>query len=499
VGPAPAVRAPVVVPMVAQWASVNPLYATDAYGQAVVRLAYPSLWWPGPHHRGLADLARAIRLARDGQEATILLRRGRRWSDGRPITAVDVAVTLRAMADGRDHSPYGPLLSAVAFVRAVSRYTVQVGLRAPDPTLWQVLPYLPIAPGWLVGPWIGHPRALQAALARPVVSGGPFWVKTFQPTAQEVVLVPAATWPVPLSRPHRLVLRYENTSQDAWQAFLHGDLSLTGVPQEDVGEARSLSARLGFHLVRVRGSAYLVVAFNLLSPVWRSAALRRAAVEALPAAILGAPGAYPPPWPGSPPLAWPAPRPREALGLLDALGWKATGSQALRQKGGKLLSLTLVTVGGVDAWTQRVHALAASLRRVGILVKVRVLKFRSLVTLLTSPQPLPSWVDAYALAISPDPFSGAGSLWAGPAAYPPRGPDAGRYRDPTVMRLLEKGWHMPAKARRTVASSLARALAQDPPFLACAPQTSDIAVWPSAWTFYRDLGVALGWGPQVWP
>jgi peptide/nickel transport system substrate-binding protein len=84
--------------------------------------------------------------------------RDARWSDGRPVTAADVAAALRAQLSAGAHNPLAPWLSAIDSVVVMTPEVIEVQLRRPRPDLLKLF---------------AQPE--MAILARrPIIGTGPF-------------------------------------------------------------------------------------------------------------------------------------------------------------------------------------------------------------------------------------------------------------------------------------------------------------------------------------
>jgi peptide/nickel transport system substrate-binding protein len=109
-------------------------------------LLFDTLTWPDSTGTQLPWLASSYRRSEDGLVWSLDLRDAR-WSDGRPVTAADVAFTYEYYTSRR----FTPLLTGVpregAQVRVTGERSVEFRLPAPDATfLQQTLGTMPIAP-----------------------------------------------------------------------------------------------------------------------------------------------------------------------------------------------------------------------------------------------------------------------------------------------------------------------------------------------------------------
>ena len=96
---------------------------------------YDTLLMPTDDGQGVKPgLATEWKVADDGMSVTLKLRQGTKFSDGSPITAADVAWSLKRAATP-DNGIWGFLVSAITDVTAVDDGTITIKLNRPDPSI----------------------------------------------------------------------------------------------------------------------------------------------------------------------------------------------------------------------------------------------------------------------------------------------------------------------------------------------------------------------------
>ncbi|MDQ3435359.1 MAG: ABC transporter substrate-binding protein [Actinomycetota bacterium] len=141
---------------------------TFEVGYELMTLVYDTLLWRGGGGAPEPWLARRSRNSEAGTRVTVLLRKGARWHDGRPLTARDVKFSYDLYAR-RYHPRFTPQLEAIESTEAVDELTVAFNLKHPSPGLDQVLADVPILPRHL---WEGlEPGRTPRGLA---VGSGPY-------------------------------------------------------------------------------------------------------------------------------------------------------------------------------------------------------------------------------------------------------------------------------------------------------------------------------------
>lgn len=79
-------------------------------------------------------------LAKDGKSVTWKLKRGIKWSDGKPFTAADVVFTYKYISNPAVAATTSGIYKDVQSVEAINDYTVKINFRAPNPA-WS-LPFI---------------------------------------------------------------------------------------------------------------------------------------------------------------------------------------------------------------------------------------------------------------------------------------------------------------------------------------------------------------------
>ena len=218
-------------------------------------------------------------MSRGGRRATIRLRPGVRWHDGRPLTARDVAFTFRRFR-ARPHPRFTPQLAAVASVRATDRTTVVVELRHASLGFRdQPLADVPILPRHL---WRGVPREELAPAGLPVGSG-PYRLVEHRPGAGYRFRANRRYF---RGRPSvaRIDVRVIEGAGETFSAFERRAVDVVPAPLPERERARLDD--LGVEIARGPSYAGTVLMFNLRRPPLDRLEVRRAIAAALDPARL---------------------------------------------------------------------------------------------------------------------------------------------------------------------------------------------------------------------
>jgi peptide/nickel transport system substrate-binding protein len=370
--------------------SANPLVTIHPLSRQVQRYAlfvtlarYDSALAPIPY------LARRWSWSADRRTLTLELETGLRWHDGAPTTARDVVFTLDAARDPATGYPRYADLASIAEVTAANDSTVRVTFVSAPPAFPAVFCELPVLPAHLLG---SVPRAdmRRASFNHAPVGNGPFRFRS-RDAGQRWVFERAPDFPPSLGGPariERLVVAVVDEPTTKYAGLVSGELDVAGISPTMASLAASDS------MIRVVSYPVLfanAIVFNAARPPFDDARVRRAVDAALDrrriidAALAGfaAPAAGPVP-PDNPLAIEAEPRAAPALAdsLLDAAGWRP-GPRGTRQRAGRELAFTLLTVGSGDNAVEQL--VQADLREHGIRMEIRQLELGAFLAQARAP------------------------------------------------------------------------------------------------------------------
>jgi peptide/nickel transport system substrate-binding protein len=157
--------------------TLNPFDLNSFTDLGMARLLFPYLVEYAPNGQVVPSLATKWTASSDGKRLTFALRTGTTWSDGKPLTAIDVAYSFKLYLkyESSIGFPIGTALPGMVSVDATGPTTVVINYdeRLQDPL--EDLAMLPILPQQV---WSHHDSSMHALEAygnsTPFVSGGPF-------------------------------------------------------------------------------------------------------------------------------------------------------------------------------------------------------------------------------------------------------------------------------------------------------------------------------------
>jgi peptide/nickel transport system substrate-binding protein len=283
--------------------SISPLTARTEVDRDLVALIFSGLMRNGPDGTLVPDLARSWTVDPTGAIWTFELRADARWQDGVPVTAEDVAFTIRTLQDPSYAGPAAGSWQDVT-VRTVGAGTVVFTLSTPLGGFLQATTQ-PIAPAHLLAN-VPIDRLADDPFGRRPVGSGPFTLVSLDSAAAELspaaISMPIETpstgaspnapdalaTPAPTIRPRVAVpylagieFRFFDDPDALADAYRGGTLdAASGLSPAVIGD---LASATGSRILRYPGSTLTAVLFNLRpgQHAFASAALRTALLEAI--------------------------------------------------------------------------------------------------------------------------------------------------------------------------------------------------------------------------
>jgi peptide/nickel transport system substrate-binding protein len=430
--------------------SLSLIGKTDTTSEAVAHLVTDSLFQYDATLRLVPRLAASWKVSADGREVTFRLRDGIRWQDGTPVTARDVAFTIRKVREpATEARSYLAAFQDVQDLEVLDPHALRVRYKAPYADFLDAWT-LPILPEHLAG---REPDLLTSEYARRPVGCGPFRIAAAEPGQRLVLEANRDYWDTPATI-NRLEFHVLPDERTAYRALLRGDLDLLAVSPDTWRDASRSpeAARLGRLMYSRLNVWYVAWNQDGSNPFFTEAPVRRAMVLTLDRGAmidrvlsgLGRPGVttYHPdsPWCDPSVKPWPF-DPAEASRLLDAAGWTRDG-EGVRRRGGSKFSFTLLIPAGTQEMTDRIAAwMQQSLASVGVEMGIEKLEWKTFLERRRSHR-FEASMAALQLTPTPDQFElyhstsrSGGMNFMGLA-------------DPEVDRLLEEGRRTFDQARR---------------------------------------------------
>lgn len=443
---------PLVIALPGAWSGVNELVAggsradQDVRDQLLLHLFEEQPDFADGPPTFAPSLAESVEWSGDRLRATVRLREDATWSDGRPVSADDVAWTWRAQTHPAVGWRYRQSKERIESVDAADPSTVVFSFRTAYIGQMTDLNEGAILPRHVWGRlpferWREEPDWFT----RHLVTSGPFRLAEWIP-GERIVLAPspacrATPSPHPAACPAlaRVVFRVVPDAAARIAQLEAGALDyVANVTPED---AARLAGRPDLAVERFWHRRYDYLAWNLGREPLSDPGVRRALTLAIDRQALvdtlwhgfARIAASPVPtgvWAAHPELEpWPY-DPAAARLLLDRRGWRDDDGDGVRERRGRRLSFELMANGDNRQRADAAVMIQAQLARVGVEARVRTLDFHALVDRLDAHD-FDAALGAWGIDTSLD-------LWyAFHSAAITDGYNSGGYSDPEVDRLIE--------------------------------------------------------------
>ena len=308
---------------------------------------------------------------------TFTLRNDVTWHDGAPLTADDVLFTLRAIQ--RRGFAGDPSISAIwrdILIDKVGERSIRCKLTAPFAPFLSLATF-PILPAHLLGDLPPEQWAGAAYSVKPIGTG-PY--RLAEINGEHALLEANRHYFGGQPFVDSIELRFFPTLQAMRSALNRGDIQ--GLGFLGTSDLSQINLPRGFTRHTLPLDSAVQLAFNMRSDPLADQGLRRALAEGLDknelikralntqVSLLDTP-ILPGWWAASPKIAWYPPDPQRAGDALTSLGY-TVGSDGIRVRAGKPLTLPLITSGEADR-VAVANEIARQWGQLGVRVEVQTL------------------------------------------------------------------------------------------------------------------------------
>jgi peptide/nickel transport system substrate-binding protein len=173
----------------------SPLAPALGANQQVMSMIYQSLMVVDPELRLVPRLAAEVDVAPNATSFTFHLRKGLKWSDGKPFSSADVLFTHQLLADPKSTSAVAGYYRGVASMTAPDADTFVITTGTPNYGILAQVGVMPILPRHVLGAVPVDRVAGDPFFANPTVGLGPFQFVTYR-TGRYVELKANPNFPV---------------------------------------------------------------------------------------------------------------------------------------------------------------------------------------------------------------------------------------------------------------------------------------------------------------
>jgi len=434
--------------------NLDPRFATDANSSRIGGLIYNSLLRADARGQLKMELAEYWQMI-DPQTYVFDLRRDIKFHDGRPLAARDVRYTYESILDPRNRSPKRGMLKPLAAVEEISEHRVRFRLSAP---------HAPFIEQFTLG-IVPHSQSSSSRPGVPPAGSGPFVFLSAEPGETVVLKSNRSYWQGTPGIPGIVfrivpdamvrVLEFKNGSID----FLQNDIEPDMLPWLKKNTDASVEAR--------QGTTFQYIGINLSHPILRHRKVRHAIALAIDRERiihhllkdLGTPATgllSPLNWAYEGAVESWAHDPKRAMRLLDEAGFADPDGDGPRRR----FKLSFKTTN-IDLRRRIAEAFKEQLQGVGIELEIRGYE----------------WGTFYS-DVKKGNFHLFSLAWVGitdPDIYyqvfhsnsvPPEGDNRGRYANPRLDALLERGRSAVDRTeRRVLYGEVQKIVARELPYI----------------------------------
>lgn len=367
--------------------SLNPYTAIQTVSRIVRSQTLEGLWGVNPDGEYTAVLAASVPtvanggVSRDGKTVTVRLKPGLKWQDGHPVTSADVKFTWQVVMDDVNPVSSRSGYDEIEAIDTPNETTAVIRFKrpyAPYLTLFSASIGHAILPAHLFG---GKTDISKAEFNRKPEGTGPFMVQEWR-SASNVTMVRNPNYREP-GKPYldRIIFKFVPSREVATAELTSGSVDAMWNLIEN--QIPQLEKTPGVKLLVSPSPDLEYLGMNLNDPadlskphpILGDIKVRQAISLAIDKKVLVnkllfgraqvATSAIPLGWASDktiPPAEY---NPDKAKALLEEAGWKV-GSDGIRAKGGKRLSIKIMTTSGAQLRLLAEQVLQEQLRVVGI-------------------------------------------------------------------------------------------------------------------------------------
>ena len=425
--------------------SLNPVLPESGISADINRLIYGSLTQYNSRRQLVGDLATDWQVSSDGRSYTFHLRHGVKWHDGVPFTAADVAFTITAIQTPDTRSPLANSWQDVR-VDIKDDYTVIFKLPTPlasflDSTTMGIVPRHSLET-------VEPSQLRDNAFNQRPIGTGPFKIKTFAPSADEVILEANDDYYAGRPKLDGFSFKFYSTADDAIDAYRQHQVS--GIGRIDMSTASAIAKLDDLNQYAYAMPEETVLFFNNNDAVLKDKQLRQVLSRAVNRRSVIDQAVGDQGLPASQPLlpgqigysnkyAPASMSAADAAAALDALGWKVqVGSKAsagskTRAKDGVSLKFTLVTLSGGEL-EKAADELKKQYAAIGVELTVKTMDLDQLQQSYLRPRNFQLVLYGVNVGVDPDVYA----YWHSSQAKDP-GVNISGYQSADADRALESG------------------------------------------------------------
>jgi peptide/nickel transport system substrate-binding protein len=443
-----------------------PLLASDSASHNIAGMVYNGLVKYDKDMNITGDLAESWDISEKGLVITFHLRKGVKWHDGQPFTAVDVLYTYQITVDPQTPTAYAEDFKMVKKAEVLDDYTFRVTYGKP---------FAPALISWSSSILPRHllwgKDITKSPLTRRPIGTGPYKFKEWV-AGQKIVLVSNPDY---FERRPYIDGRITRIIPDTATMFLElraQNLGMMGLtPLQYTRQTENNLFRKNFNKYRYLNFAYTYLGYNLKNPLFTDKRVRQAISSAInkdeivSGVLLGlgkpATGPYKPgTWAYNDKVKIYNYNPQKARELLREAGWVKLNKEGILEKDGKPFVFEIITNQGNETRQKCAEIIQRQLAEVGIKVKIRILEWSAFVTDFINKRKFDSVIMGWTIPLDPDAYD----VWHSSKTKPEE-LNFVSYNNPEADKMLEKARStFDQKERKKCYDRFQEILAEDQPY-----------------------------------
>lgn len=455
-----------VIASIAEPSNLIPFLATDTASASVSSLLFNGLVKYDKDLKLVGDLAESWEVTEGGMVIVFNLRKGVRWQDGAPFTALDVEFTFKKLIDPAVPTPYGGDFQKVESLRVIDPWTVEVRYKEP---------FSPGLASWGMGIVPKHLLEGQDFMATPFarkpVGTGPYRLERWT-GGQKLVLMANEDYFEGKPFIERYIYRVIPDQATTFLELQTENVDLSGLtPLQFKRQTDTAFFQERYRKYRLPSFGYAYIGWNLQDRRFSDKRVRRALgraihkKELIDVALLGhgrvATGPFlPGSWAHDPAIPETPFDPAEARRLLAEAGWADKNGDGILEKDGKKFSFTILTNQGNSERKMACEMIQKRFRDVGVDMRIQVVEWGTFLKEFIDKRRFEAVLLAWNLPMDPDIYDIFHSSKTKPGEF-----NFVSYRSVEVDRLLDEGRRIfPEEERAPVYRALHRILSEDEPY-----------------------------------
>ncbi len=434
---------------------INPILSTDSSSSEITQWIFNSLITYDKNAKIKMMLAKSYEFK---NKTTLIfhLRKGVKWSDGKPFNAKDVIFTYKTIISPKIFTPYASSFKHIKSVNALDDYTVKVVYKYP---------YFKALETWMMEILPEHllkneKNMMTSKFNQAPIGTGPYVLKKFS-ISSDIVLKANPSYFIHKPYMDEIIYHYLPDNSANFLMLKSGLLDVGNLTPLQLERQINSDFRKRFSIYESPSHSYSYMGFNLKNKKFQNPLVRRALSLAIDrkelaklmyfghakvctGPFLPGTGAY------NPSVKAPKLDIKKAKELLKRAGYDKNHP----------LSFVLSTNTG-STRTYMAQILQSQLRKAGVIVKLRIMEWQAFLNTVVMPKRFEAVLLAWSVGLKPDAYS----IWDS-ESYKKGGFNFVGYKNKAVDKLIKKAERtVDDKKFNTIYRKIFKLITDDNPYL----------------------------------